>query len=269
MNWRVPELDNRAILSFSDAHSGPKLGREATIFTTRDSREAFSYRHVWDAVTESMRSTTNPKTLPPRTTDGEIAYTLEFYPEEGKYHYTGHRACNIRYTPTETKERGSTCPVCGKGLTVGVMERVETLAGRSEEDLKLIVERKSLIEKDVAITMTRSGSFPNRPPFVMMVPLAEIIAESIGSPVTSKKVWVKYHELVDTFGGEFTLLLGIKHDAIAEVAGARIAEGIERVRSGNLHIDPGYDGVFGVVKLWQEGEETSLVDKSKEQLRLL
>ena len=171
MNWRIKELDNRAIVSFSDAHSGPKLGREATVFDV----DKLTYGAIYEAISKQRN----------------IAYTIEFYPEEGKYHYTGHRACGIRWSPEESKKKGITCPVCGKPLTQGVMQRVEELSGRSEEDLKLVKTN----DKRIA-----SKTFPNRPPFVSLVPLQEIISESIGSPVTSPKVQVVYVALTDALG---------------------------------------------------------------------
>ncbi|MBI5620668.1 DNA helicase UvrD [Candidatus Gottesmanbacteria bacterium] len=237
MNWRIKELDNRAILSFSDAHSGPKLGREATVFNVPE----ISYEHIYQAI----RTQTN------------IAYTIEFYPEEGKYHWSGHRACGIRWGPEETRKKGTTCPSCGKPLVQGVVQRVEALAGRSEEDLQLVKSKSGMI---------MSKAFPNRPPFVMLVPLQEIISECIGSPVGSKKIVPLYDALVALPGGEFGVLLTATIEEITRVAGERIAEGIDKVRRGDLVIDPGYDGVFGVVKLWREGEKKPLVDASKEQL---
>ncbi|MBI5614407.1 hypothetical protein HY947_05760 [Candidatus Gottesmanbacteria bacterium] len=202
-----------------------------------------------------------------------IAYTIEFYPEEGKYHYTGHRTCNVRLTPEETRKKGKTCSVCGKPLTEGVMQRVETLASlhaegkpvRTEETIGLY--KKSI--DGIAVLGTYSTVFPDRPPFVMLVPLREIISECIGSPVASPKVSVKYDALLDAFGTEFAVLLSISKEEIGKIAGPRIAEGIEKVRTGNIVIDPGYDGVFGVVKLWKDDEEKPLVDTKKVQLGLL
>lgn len=240
MNWRIKELDTRSIVSFSDAHSGPKLGREATVFDLPE----LNYESVYQAIRQKGPS--------------KIAYTLEFYPEEGKYHYSGHRSCNIRLSPEETAKKGTTCPVCGKPLTQGVMQRVSELAGRSEEDLRLT-------KRD---NMTMSQTFPNRPPFVMLVPLQEILSEAIGSPVTSPKVQMPYGRLVDALGGEFSVLLTAAASDIAKIAGERVAAGIAKVRQGDIVIDPGYDGVFGVVKIWKEGEK-GLVDSGKEQLSFL
>lgn len=194
-----------------------------------------------------------------------IAYTIEFYPEEGKYHYTGHRACKVRQTPEETREKGTTCPVCGKPLTVGVMHRVDDLAGRTEDAVQLTEVKPS--DPSIKTPLFGSAVFPDRPPFMMMVPLMEIIAESIGSPVTSPKVQTPYSRLTDEVGSEFSVLLRAEIHDIARVAGEKIATGIDLVRKGKLTIDPGYDGVFGVVKIWGAGEE-GIADKSREQLML-
>lgn len=256
MNWRVKELDSRTIVSFSDAHSAPKLGRELTVFDIHD--QPLGYDAIYTALTNVQSKPSMPS----------IAYTVEFYPEEGKYHYTGHRLCNVRYTPEETKKKGTTCPVCGKPLTVGVMERVEKLAGRSEEDLKLVRENVDVAGNGTTVVMTRSKAFPHRPPFVMLVPLQEVLSECLGSPVTSPKIQGPYTALVDALGGEFNVLLTASQKDIIKIAGDRVAAGITKVRTGDLHIDPGYDGVFGVVKLWLEGEQKPLIDASKEQLTM-
>ena len=222
MNWRVEELDNRSIVSFSDAHSLPNLGREVTVFNGE-----FTYDDLWKAMKNQ-----------------DIAGTIEFYPEEGKYHYTGHRNCNVKYTPEDTKAKGSICPVCKRGLTVGVMERVEILASRSDEDLK-IKNTEGVI---------KSGSFPNRAGYRMLVPLNQIIAEVLGVAKTSQKVESEYKKLVTNLGGEIRVLTKLDLAEVTKLSGSRIAEGIKKVRQGDLVIDPGYDGVYGVVKIWNEGE---------------
>lgn len=291
MNWRIKELDNRAILSFSDAHSGPKLGREATVFEVPEG--GLSYQSIYDAIhapslllaNENLDASPVAGVLSPSASAikaseaaqnfvrsprrlSSIAYTIEFYPEEGKYHWSGHRACGIRWGPLETSKKGTTCPVCGKPLVQGVVQRVEALAGRSEDALKLVSMRQRVNDSETEITMTKSAAFPNRPPFVSLVPLQEIIHECIGSPVASPKVQGPYTTLTDTLGGEFNVLLNATIEEITKVAGAKIAEGVDKVRRGDLVIDPGYDGVFGVVKLWRDEEDKPLVDASKEQLAI-
>jgi PHP family Zn ribbon phosphoesterase len=256
MNWRIKELDHRSILSSSDAHSGPKIGREATVFELSE----LSYENIYKVIAE------DPATLASRQTP-RIAFTIEFHPEEGKYHYTGHRLCNVRLTPEETKKKGAICSVCGKPLTQGVMQRVEELAGRSEADLQMTNVKFPMSNGNI-VDMKASKAFPNRPPYVMLVPLQEIISESIGSPVTSPKVQVIYQKLTDELGGEFNVLLAASISELTKSAGERIAQGIDKVRRGDIVIDPGYDGVFGVVKIWKEGEEKPLLDSSKEQLTM-
>lgn len=261
MNWQIPELDTRTIVSFSDAHSGPKLGREATVFDVQGEPGDITYADIYDAI--SARSLNVDDT----TLKVRIAYSIEFYPEEGKYHWSGHRACSIRWGPNETQKNGTTCPVCGKTLTQGVEQRVGELSGRSEADLQLSIIQYPLTVK-MNVRMTKSRAFPERPPFVMMVPLVEIIAEAIGSPVASPKVQAPYFRLTDEVGDEFFVLLEAPIPDIANVAGERVALGVDRVRQGKLVIDPGYDGVFGVVKIWKDGEK-GIADSDKEQLTLL
>jgi PHP family Zn ribbon phosphoesterase len=293
MNWRIKELDHRSIISFSDAHSGPKIGREATVFEIPEGK--LSYQSIYDAIqtpsllfanknldahgaevasSNSRTSITRCAPAPsakhsnlPNLPAPCISYTIEFYPEEGKYHWSGHRVCNIRWGPKDTEKNGTTCPVCGKPLVQGVEQRVGELAGRTEEDLRL-TNLQITIAPTVNVRMTGSKAFPKRPPFVSLVPLQEILSECIGSPVASPKVQTPYRQLTDALGGEFNVLLAETHAEIAKIAGERVAVGIEKVRNGDIHIDPGYDGVFGVVKIWREGEEKPLIDASKEQLSI-
>jgi PHP family Zn ribbon phosphoesterase len=264
MNWRIKELDSRSIVSFSDAHSGAKLGREVTVFEFEPSAishqlsdknnkkiQPFSYKMLYDALA------LNSLKAEGRKLKAEIAYTIEFYPEEGKYHYTGHRACNIRLNPDETVAKGTTCPVCGKPLTQGVMQRVEEIASR---------QQSSAFSFQKEIKWIRSEEIKSRPPFVMLVPLQEIIAEAIGSPVASKKTQAHYETLTNHFNGEFSILLDADLKEITQISTAEIADGIKKVRRGDIVIDPGYDGVFGVVKIWKSTEEKALIDASREQL---
>ncbi len=221
MNWRVSELDNRSILSFSDAHSLPNLGREATVF---DANLNEGYLGLFRAVREQ-----------------NIAGTIEFYPEEGKYHYTGHRDCGVKYAPADSKIKGTICPKCGRGLTVGVMERVEKLANRPSNELRII-------NKGGIIT---TEEFPDRAGYRMLVPLMQIVAESFNTAPTTQKVLNEYKKITSNLGSEIKILTKVNIEEIAKISGSKIAEGIEKVRKGELHIDPGYDGVYGVVKIWQ------------------
>jgi uncharacterized protein (TIGR00375 family) len=209
MNWRVKELDKLSIVSFSDAHSAPKMGRELTIFDTDVSYEGL------------LKALKGQK----------IERTVEFYPEEGKYHYNGHRACNFKETPKETLARSSLlCPVCTRPLTIGVMHRVDKLA---EKDRPEDFENKS------------------RPIFNKLVPLLEILSEVEGSASTSNKVRDKFLDLISKFGSELDILLNHEIDRLEP----SVAPAIAKVRSGDIFIDPGYDGVYGRVEIWKKDQE--------------
>ena len=223
MNWTIEELKNRSIVSFSDAHSPAKLGREATIFEIPE----ISYENIFNALKQS-----------------KIAYTIEFYPEEGKYHYSGHRNCKVVYSPKDSKTKGNVCPVCGKNLTSGVMSRVKALT-------VIDIESKNEADKfGVRWMKDRKGK---RPPYVMLVPLLEIIAESLHSTVSSQKVMAVYDRLINSFSNEFEILLKTNLTDLKRITTDRVVEGVKRVRSGDIVIDPGYDGVFGKVKIWKTG----------------
>ena len=224
MNWRIKELDKRAILSFSDSHSLPNLGRESTVF-------AGKLEEGYMGMFEDIKTQ-------------NIAGTLEFYPEEGKYHYTGHRNCNVKYSPEDTKAKGTICPVCKRGLTVGVMERVEAIAERSNEELGTRNEGGVI----------KSNKF-NRPGYRMLVPLLTVLAETLGTAPTTQKVQNEYRKLTEALGSEMKILTKVLIDDIAKISGSRVAEAVDKDRRGDLVIDPGYDGVYGVVKIWKEGEE--------------
>lgn len=239
MNWGMAELDNRQIVSFGDAHSPAKLGREATVFRIKNakckrqnynSKLKIEYKDVYDAMTG------NPEGK------WEIGGTIEFYPEEGKYHFTGHRNCKVCYSPEETGKMGTTCPVCGRKLTVGVADRVATLAAR---DVKVGVNVRGGGVREI-----RDEKKTERPGYVMLVPLMEILAESLGVGVASQKVLDVYENLCAKFEGEFEVLLKTPVEEITRLAGERVAEGVERVRKGEIVIKPGYDGVFGQVRIW-------------------
>ncbi|MBI2086218.1 DNA helicase UvrD [Candidatus Daviesbacteria bacterium] len=225
MNWRVKELDNRSVISCSDAHSLPNLGRESTMFS-EDINSGYS--GLFRAIREQ-----------------KIAGTIEFHPEEGKYHYTGHRNCNIKYSPEDTKIKGTKCPVCGRGLTVGVMERVEAIASRSNGELR--------IENGEGII--KSKAFPSRAGYRMLVPLLQIIAEAFGTAPTTQKVLNEYKKLTNIIGSEIKILTKVDTSEIARISGDKIAEGVDKARKGDLVIDPGYDGVYGVVKIWGSEKE--------------
>ena len=246
MNWRISELDRRQIISFSDAHSPPKLGRELTVFEIPPDRE-LNYKSIRDAI--GQPANLRIEKLP------HIAYTVEFYPEEGKYHYTGHRNCQMKQSPEESQKQGITCSVCGKGLTVGVMHRVEQLAKLKAPTavspsgtMADKQNEKSQIDKFGVRWMSDLNEA--RPPYVMLVPLLEIISEARSSLPASQKVINEYNNLTDRLGSEFKVLLETPIGEIAKIAGDKVAEGIERVRQGEIMVEPGYDGVFGTVRIW-------------------
>lgn len=257
MNWRIGELTEKRIVSFGDAHSPQNLGREATVFELNE----ISYENVWKALTQSSvfgsqisdssQSVVGMSVFKTEKLDknelknnNRIAFTIEFYPEEGKYHYTGHRKCNIVYSPNEARKMGMTCPVCGRTLTMGVMSRVEALAAQDVE-----------IESRTDEFGVRWIEDKNRkkPPYVMLVPLLEILAESLNMGVGSQKVTNLYELLINHFGDEFSLLLKTPLKEIASLGGPRVSEAVDKVRKGDIVIEPGYDGVFGKVRIWKEG----------------
>ncbi|MBY8873621.1 UvrD-helicase domain-containing protein [Micromonospora sp. PLK6-60] len=210
MNWRVGSLDRYQLVSNSDAHSPPALAREATLLGT--DRDYF-------AVREALR-----------TGDG-LAGTIEFFPEEGKYHADGHRLCGVNWAPERTREAGGRCPECGKPLTVGVLSRVEELADRPE------------------------GHRPaHARPVTHLVPLAEILGEINKVGARSKKVEGRLHELVAALGPELEILTRAPLDEIGRVGGELLAEGIGRLRRGEVRRVPGYDGEYGVITLFDPAE---------------
>jgi uncharacterized protein (TIGR00375 family) len=217
MSWRNSSLDNIALISNSDAHSPQKIGREANVFET-----VMSYQ----AITEAIK-TKDPK---------KFLYTIEFYPEEGKYHYDGHRACTVRLSPQETKKYNGICPVCGKSMTIGVLNRAEELADRKEG-------------------LKPKGAIP----FKSLVPLEEIIADVLNKGTGTKQVEKEYNSLIESFDSEFSILLDTSQKKLAEVTLPEIAEGIIRVREGRVFKEPGYDGVYGKVRVFSKGEEKSLI----------
>lgn len=240
MNWQIKELESRSILSFSDAHSPMKMGREATVFVPKNeiSNKQISYQDIISAIKQEENA------------KFKIGYTIEFYPEEGKYHYTGHRNCQVVQTPKETKEKGVICPVCHKPLTVGVMHRVEVLAKDNNWFGK---EASKLNANGIKWIIDSSGKHP---PFVKLVQLIQIIAESLSSTVASMKVKSLYDELCAKFGSELELLLKTPVEYIKKEAGEKIAESILKVREGEIVILPGFDGQYGIVKIWGDKKVT-------------
>ena len=208
MNWRISKLDRYQLVSNSDAHSPSKLGREANLLDIDCSYEGL-YRAL-------------------QTGEG-LEGTVEFFPEEGKYHFDGHRKCGVSLSPVEAERLGGICPVCGKKLTMGVDHRVEQLADRAE----------GFVKKD--------GK-----KYESLVPLPEVISACMGYSTASKKVQGCFEQMIQTLGTEFDILRNVPSEDIKSCAGERIAEGIENVRTGNVKRIPGYDGEYGKIELFDE-----------------
>lgn len=251
MNWQIKELENRSLISTSDAHSLPKMGREATVFVTKDSALSSKFKITYNDITLAIKQ--DPKGRL------KIGYTIEFYPEEGKYHYTGHRNCGFVQNPKETKENGDICPICHKPLTVGVMHRVEELAKTSS-----FPDEVSKINPNGVKWILDPTK--KHPPFVKLVPLNEIVAEALFSTVSSQKVKMLYDELCKKFESEMNILLKTPVTDIEREAGPRVAEGIDKVRRGNIVIAPGFDGQYGVVKIWDEKKIPAKQEEAARQL---
>jgi ATP-dependent DNA helicase UvrD/PcrA len=209
MNWRLSMLDRYRLTSNSDAHSPGKLGREATTFDC--DVDYFAIRRALE------------------TGEGFVG-TVEFFPEEGKYHLDGHRKCGVRLTPSETRAGGGRCPVCGQPVTVGVEHRVEALADRSEP-----------------LAPTTAGEVSN------LVALPEILSEIVASGPASKAVEQSYHKLISSLGPELPLLQSVPLEDVGR-ASSLFGEAIKRLRAGKVVREAGYDGEYGVIRLFQEGE---------------
>lgn len=207
MNWKLSALDNVSFISNSDCHSLQKIGREANVFDCE-----LSYDGIFDAI--------KSKNLK------KFLYTIEFFPEEGKYYYDGHRDCKICFSPKETKKHKSICPKCGSKLTVGVLNRVDELSDRKDKE-----KPKKII------------------PYKSMIPLDEIISEVVGVGVKSKKVMKEYENIILNVGTELDVLLNISIKKIAKFSGDKIADAIKEVREGKVNINPGYDGEFGKISI--------------------
>lgn len=226
MNWRLKSLDNITLISNSDSHSLPKLGRECNAFDTE-----FSYKGISDA----LKKGNSPH-------GARLVMTVEFYPEEGKYHFDGHRNCEKRLHPKESRKNGNMCPACGKPVTIGVLNRVEQLADR-EEGFRL----------------------PSATPFKKLIPLNEIIAEAFGTTPTSVKVHQEYKKLISSLGNELKILMKTPVEDIKKIAHPMVTEGIKRIREDKLHIEAGYDGEYGTVHIFSPEEREN---KTKTQSAL-
>lgn len=212
MNWRWSKLDRFCLVSNSDSHSPYRIGREANVFMDK-----INYKDLIQILKAKDKK--------------RFLYTIEFFPEEGKYHWDGHRACQTRLSPEEAMRIHNKCPVCGKNITVGVMHRLASLADRKE-----------------------GFCLESSPSFKSVVPLAEIIGEAAGTSPDSLTVEREYLRLIKNAGSEFTILLDMPEDELKEKCPPTIAKGIISMRKGSVNVTPGYDGEYGRVKVFKEGE---------------
>jgi len=229
MNWRLSTLDRFALISNSDSHSAwPwRIGREANVFEL----ERLTYQEVVDAT---------------RKRDGRFRFTIETDPAYGKYHWTGHRNCKVSLSPQEAIKLGGRCPVCRRGLTKGVEQRVEELADRP-------------------IGFRPEGSVG----YVHLLPLSEIISTLLGATYPGvQKVWNVYNALVERFGDEYTVLIDAPIEEMSKIVDPKVADAIVRVRGGKVRVIPGYDGVYGQLVVF-EGEKEKLLEKGRVKQRSL
>jgi len=222
MNWRLSKLDKYSLISNSDSHSPQKIGREANVFDCK-----MSYKEIINILKTKDKK--------------KFLYTVEFFPQEGKYHWAGHRVCGVSMSPLEAKNNNYTCPRCGKGITIGVESRVEKLADRPE------------------------GFTPdNAIPFKSMIPLIEIIAEARGKTSTSVGVIDEHMKTIKRLKSEFNILFDMQDAELEKELAGPVADAVKRVRNGQVHIAPGYDGVYGEVKIFGKDEKPPEKEKQME-----
>jgi DNA helicase-2/ATP-dependent DNA helicase PcrA len=231
MNWRLSQLDRYTLISNSDAHSAAKLGRELNLIDIKPS---------YDGLRAALE----------HCDPSEFLGTIEFYPEEGKYHLDGHRGCEVRLEPEERAKLDGKCPRCGQPVTVGVLSRVEALADRTLEE-----------------------ALRNRPPrarpFTNLVPLGEVVAEVLGVGESSGAAQRLYFRLLDELGSELSILRHADAASLRRIGGELLAEAIARVRSGKLHIAPGYDGEYGRIRIFEPSERQVKRGAKDEQMGLV
>ena len=225
MNWRLSMLDSITLISNSDAHSPNRLGREANVFEC-----PLDYREIIGAIRDK-----DPR---------KFLFTIEFFPQEGKYHFDGHRNCGVVFSPLQTKANDYLCPVCKKRLTIGVMHRIDEMADRAE------------------------GFIPSKSiPSIHLIPLEEIIAESLGVGVGTKAVDGEYERLIRAGGSEFAVILDLPPEELKRFASPKVLEGIIRMRQGKIHIVPGHDGVYGKISILSP-KDSGEGEVSREQMSL-
>ncbi|MBI4272358.1 DNA helicase UvrD [Candidatus Uhrbacteria bacterium] len=210
MNWSISNLNSITLISNSDAHSAEKLGREANVFEGME----ISYPAIREALQKGKQGTPSLR----------LDYTIEFFPEEGRYHFDGHRDCEISLPPGQTKRYKGMCPKCSRPLTVGVLHRVSDLA-----------------DQDAHAQREKKISYKN------LIPLQEIIAQSFGLGVNSKRVREQYIKVINSFGSEFEILLDTPLEDFSRVASRELTHALATMRAGEVEIIPGYDGVYGVI----------------------
>jgi len=219
MNWRWSSLDRFTLVSNSDSHSPRKIGREANVFSQK-----MGYKDILDALKKKDKT--------------KFLYTVEFFPQEGKYHWDGHRKCEVRLSPAESQKVRNTCPTCGRKLTIGVMHRVTDLGDR---------------DKDYILETS--------PGYKHMVPLAEIIASVLDMGAETAAVEKEYNKLIAAFKNEFNVLLNVSEEDLKKRCSPKIAGSIIKVRHGKVNVVPGYDGVYGEVSVLKGGEDESTGEK--------
>jgi len=212
MNWRLSCLDRFSLISNSDSHSPRKIGREANVFDCE-----LSYKEIREVLKTKDKN--------------KFLFTIEFFPQEGKYHFDGHRICGIRWSPQQTKQNKGRCPKCGRAVTVGVMNRVEQLADRPPD----VVPSNAI-------------------PFKNLIPLDEIIAQVKGCSNGTAFVEREYRRLVSHFGNEFEILLNVSNEDLLAKMPEGIAQGIIKVRQGKVSILPGYDGEYGTISILADSQ---------------
>lgn len=213
-NWRISGLDSVALISNSDAHSVKKIGREANVFDS-----SMDYYEI-----KKIIETKDKK---------KFLFTIEFFPEEGKYHYDGHRLCGVSYHPREAILLKNRCPVCFKPLTLGVLHRIEEIADRPWDYIP-----------------------PDAIPQKHLIQLEEIIADSVNMAPQSKKVQYEYEKILSKCGTEFEVLLDMNEEELKKnISDKRIIEGIIKMRRGEVNIIPGFDGEYGKISIFRKGQE--------------
>ncbi|GIW66133.1 MAG: helicase UvrD [Candidatus Parcubacteria bacterium] len=223
MNWRIEELDNITIVSFSDAHSPypHRIGREATIFEIENLNYEFLNKALRDPDEKN-----------------KVLMTIEFFPEEGKYHYDGHRLCRVSFSPNESRLNNYICPICQKKITIGVMSRIKQLSRRPVDYID-----------------------NNRPGFKKVIPLTEILAEIYNSQPTSKKILDIYLAIINEFGSEIDILLGNFDKEKMNIKYKDVYNALEKISRGNINIEPGYDGEYGKINIIDNKKDFNISSK--------